>query len=115
MLHIKSVEPATLELLKSLQQKKYFEGFYLVGGTALALYYGYRHSEDIDLFSNDYFDAGQLLEQIRQDFSYQLYNTVQNTLKGSISGVNVDVIAIVTPTSKAQILLRAYRCCRNKI
>lgn len=93
MLHIKSVEPSTLELLKSLQQQKYFEGFYLVGGTALALYYGHRHSVDIDLFSNNNFDAGQLLEQIQQDFSYQLYNTAQNTLRGSISGVNVDVIA----------------------
>jgi len=32
----KAVEPATLELIKSLQDKKYLEGFYLVGVTALA-------------------------------------------------------------------------------
>ncbi|HET6528409.1 MAG TPA: nucleotidyl transferase AbiEii/AbiGii toxin family protein [Balneolaceae bacterium] len=34
-----------------------------------------------------------MLEQIHNDFSYQLFNTAQNTLKGSISDVNVDIIA----------------------
>ena len=42
MLHKETVDQATLELLISLQQKAYLEGFYLVGGTALALYMGHR-------------------------------------------------------------------------
>ena len=93
MLYTETIEPSTLELLKSLQQKEYFQNFYLVGGSALALYYGHRRSDDIDLFSKDNFDAKQLLEQIHQDFSYQLSNTAKSTLKGTISGVKVDVIA----------------------
>jgi hypothetical protein len=64
-----------------------------VGGSALALYYGHRRSDDIDLFSKDNFDAKQLLEQIHQDFSYQLSYTAKSLLKGTISGVKVDVIA----------------------
>jgi hypothetical protein len=60
-----------------------------MGGSALALYYGHRRSDDIDLFSKDNFDAQQLLEQIHQDFSYQLSNTAESTLKGTISGVKV--------------------------
>jgi hypothetical protein len=46
------VEPATLELLKSLQSRDYLRGFNLVGGTALAFYMGHRKSidiEDVDL------------------------------------------------------------------
>lgn len=93
MLHTKAVANAVLELLKRLQRKPYLETFYLVGGTALALYYGHRRSIDIDLFSNHAFDTQQLLEQINHDFSYQLFSTDKYTLKGRISDINVDVIA----------------------
>jgi len=93
MLFTKAVEPATLELLKSLQSRDYLNGFNLVGGTALALYLGHRTSVDIDLFSNFSFDAVQLMELIQKDYPLQLYYTAQNTLKGSIENVNVDIIA----------------------
>jgi hypothetical protein len=93
MLHTQSVEPSTLELLRSLQGRDYLKGFNLVGGTALALYLGHRTSIDIDLFSNFSFDTVQLIELIQQDYSLQLYSTAPNTLKGSIKNVNVDIIA----------------------
>jgi hypothetical protein len=93
MLHTKTIEPSTLGLLRSLQSKDYLKGFNLVGGTALALYLGHRTSIDIDLFSNFNFDASQLIEFIQQDFPLQLYLTAQNTIKGSIRNVNVDIIA----------------------
>lgn len=92
MLQTQAVEPATLELLKSLQKKEYLSEFYLVGGTALALYYGHRYSIDIDLFSNKAFEAQKLLEQLQQDYSYQLNTTAENTLKGSITDINVYII-----------------------
>jgi hypothetical protein len=65
----------------------------MVGGTALALYLGHRKSIDIDLFSNFNFDAADLLEKIHQDFSYQLFITSTNTLKGCIGNINVDILA----------------------
>lgn len=88
-----AVDTSTLELIKSLQQKEYLNDFYLVGGTALAIYFNHRVSIDIDLFSNFNFDAKLLLENIQQDYSYQLLNTADNTLKGLIEDVNVDIIA----------------------
>jgi hypothetical protein len=88
-----TVEIPTLELIKSLQSKPYLKGFFLVGGTALALHLGHRKSADIDLFSNFDFDASRLLEQIHQDFSYQLFLTASNTLKGCIGNINVDILA----------------------
>jgi hypothetical protein len=48
MLHTQTIEPAALELLKSLQSKDYLKGFNLVEGTALALYMGHRTSIDIE-------------------------------------------------------------------
>jgi len=50
MLQTQTIDPATLELIKSLQSRDYLKGFNLVGGTALALYLGHRRSIDIDLF-----------------------------------------------------------------
>jgi len=93
MLHTKTVEPSTLGLLKSLQNREYLKGFNLVGGTALSLYLGHRKSIDIDLFSNFSFDSGQLIELIQQDYPLQLYFTSPNTIKGSIDKVNIDILA----------------------
>jgi hypothetical protein len=93
MLHFESVETSTLELIKSLQDKEYLKGFYLVGGTALALYTGHRKSVDIDLFSNFSFDTARLLENIHQDYAYQLTFTSANTLKGNIGDIKADFLA----------------------
>jgi hypothetical protein len=88
-----AVETTTLDLINNLQGKHYLQGFYLVGGTSLALHLGHRKSIDIDLFSNFEFDASGLLENIHQDFSYKLFFTASNTLKGSIENINVDILA----------------------
>lgn len=93
MLPTNAVDAPILEIITSLQNKPYLKGFYLVGDTALALYVDHRKSVDIDLFSNFGFDASGLLEQIHQDFSYQLFYSASNTLKGCIGDINVDILA----------------------
>ncbi len=50
MLHTETVKPNTYSLLKELMQLEALKSFQLVGGTALALYFGHRISDDIDLF-----------------------------------------------------------------
>jgi hypothetical protein len=93
MFPTKAVEPPTLELIRTLQGKPYLQEFYLVGETALALHLGHWKSPDIDWFSNFDFDASALLEQIHQNYSYQLFSSASNTLKGSIENINVDILA----------------------
>lgn len=93
MLHKETVDPSTLELLIQLQQKDYLKGFCLVGGTALALKMGHRKSVDLDLFSNFSFDAVQLLENLSVDFPFTLFFSANNTLKGSINQVQIDILA----------------------
>ncbi len=93
MLYKETVDQATLDLLIQLQQKQYLEGFYLVGGTALALKMGHRKSVDLDLFSSFSFDTVQLLENLSADFSFRLFFSANNTLKGSINEVQVDILA----------------------
>lgn len=93
MLHKETVDQSTLELLNQLQQKEYLKGFYLVGGTALALKMGHRKSIDLGLFSNFSFDAVQLLENLSADFSFTLFFSANNTLKGSIGQIQVDILS----------------------
>lgn len=56
MLHLETIEPKALELLRRLQALAIFEDCRLVGGTALALQLGHRKSVDLDIFGT--IDAG---------------------------------------------------------
>ena len=49
MQHASSIPPETLRVLERLTARDDLDGFTLIGGTALALRYGHRRSEDIDL------------------------------------------------------------------
>ncbi len=52
MLHLETIESATLDLLKRLQSLSILAETRLVGGTALALQLGHRVSVDLDIFGN---------------------------------------------------------------
>jgi hypothetical protein len=104
MLYSEAVDNSTLGLLSSLQSKDYLKGFYLAGGTALALYLGHRKSVDIDLFSNFGFDVARMLENINQDFPFQLFYSSPNTLKGAIGNIKTDIIAHRYPYFKEPVI-----------
>jgi predicted nucleotidyltransferase component of viral defense system len=75
MLHTETVEPRTLSLLKKLMELPSLRQFSLVGGTALALRYGHRSSEDLDLFFHEKFDHSiiekELIDEFGPGFDYE--------------------------------------------
>jgi hypothetical protein len=93
MLQKKAIETGTLDLITNLQKRDYLKDFYLVGGTALALIYGYRKSIDVDLFCNIDFDTSHVIDQLNSDFNFTLLYNEKNTIRGSINTVSVDLIA----------------------
>ncbi len=93
MLHTTAIDSSTLGLLKSLQSKPYLKGFYLAGGTALALFNGHRRSIDLDLFSDFAFDTSRMMEDISQDYKFDLMFSAPNTIKGTIDSVNIDILS----------------------
>lgn len=105
MLHKETADQSTLELLIQIQQKEYLKGFYLVGGTALALKIGHRKSVDIDLFSNFSFDTAQMLENLSADFPFHLFFSANNTIKGSINNVQIDILAHRYPLVAEPVIL----------
>ena len=93
MVYKETVNDSTLELLAEIQKKNYLKGFYLVGGTSLALKLGHRKSVDIDLFATFNFDSGEMLENLSADFPFKLFFSANNTIKGSVYDIQVDILA----------------------
>jgi hypothetical protein len=94
MLQYRTVEPRTLDLLKDLMTLPELKDFYLVGGTALALYYGHRLSIDLDLFSNTDFSNETLIVTLEKKYQGFTYNNAHNPIGifGFIDDVKVDFV-----------------------
>lgn len=92
MLHTRCVDPTTLELLKRLTNLPFLQDFYLVGGTALALYFGHRKSIDLDLFTNNDIDWDALNDEILTLGSWQSFHRRKRIYQGYLEGVKVDFV-----------------------
>lgn len=94
MLQYDTVEPNTLAILKKLMAIEELSDFFLVGGTALALYYGHRKSIDIDLFVTGTFENESLARLLESHFPGFVYRNLNNPigLFGAIDGVKVDLV-----------------------
>lgn len=97
MLQTQTVEPATLELLRKLQQEPLLATFNLVGGTALALRIGHRKSVDLDLFTREEFDLEEVKSMLIEKYDLKVSYERQQTLKGFIGGVMIDCIRFNYP------------------
>jgi len=68
------------------------EIFYLTGGTALALSYGHRKSDDLDFFSRDRFSAAALQTAVEQPFRLRSRVQSEGTLHCELNKVNVSFL-----------------------
>jgi hypothetical protein len=87
------IAPKTFSLIQELQSMSDLEGFYLVGGTALALQMGHRNSVDIDLFCRENFDDTKIMEFL--NLRFQSVSEVfrrPNTIICLINNVKTDFI-----------------------
>jgi len=98
MLQTRTVEPGTLGLLKRLMSMPQLQHFYLVGGTALALQLGHRESVDLDLFTTELFDKGNLLDTLNETFGeVRIDSEGASMLITSINGIKVDFVKMIYP------------------
>jgi hypothetical protein len=93
MLHTKTVNAATLDLIRRLMADAELKKFYLVGGTALALKTGHRISIDIDLFTDIDFDSVALANYLAVNYEMEIQHTEKNTIISFIENVKADLIA----------------------
>lgn len=92
MLSFQTVEPDTLELLKTLMMEPSFQGMRLVGGTSLALQYGHRQSVDIDMFGTFCSDADEMTECLKSIGQTQAIKVSERIRIYTINGIKVDFV-----------------------
>lgn len=92
--------PETFNLLRQIQQDAFFDGFFLVGGTALALQIDHRLSIDLDFFSIQPFDNQQVEAHFSEQYGFQTDYVATNTLKGFVQNVKVDFLTHAYPLVK---------------
>lgn len=92
MLHLSTIEPSTLELLRKLQQLPELRETRLVGGTALALQLGHRKSIDLDFFGTITCSAQDLVDAIKKVASVTVLKDSPHIHIFLIDGIKVDIV-----------------------
>jgi hypothetical protein len=80
--------------LKELQKSKIFSDYFLVGGTALTLQLGHRISDDIDLFTRNDINKGEILQFFNENYKgkYQIINIQNIILQILVNNIKVDLV-----------------------
>ena len=95
MLYTGTIDAATMALLRELMKLPTVKPFSLVGGTALALQFGHRISDDIDLFIEKDFDKQKVLAGLKRKFGKRLFYEEPGNPLGIfcyIDGIKVDLV-----------------------
>lgn len=92
MLYTQSVNTRLLEILSELMNNSYFDNFFLVGGTSIALQIGHRLSVDIDLFGSQELDEIEISNFLLSLGKVQILKKSKNILIYSVDGIKVDFV-----------------------
>lgn len=93
MLSYQTVNPDTLELLRTLMSQPEMRGMRLVGGTSLALQYGHRQSIDLDFFGKLQVSQNEILDMIsRLSSDFKVLNQTRLILQLVVNRIKVDII-----------------------
>lgn len=109
MLRKETVSAETLDLIQRLMAEEELQGFKLVGGTALALMLGHRLSIDIDLFSDQPFNAKAVADSLSSRYQINNLETDLNTFTCFIEDVKVDCMAHRYPWIGSEVSLEGVR------
>jgi hypothetical protein len=88
--HESILTPVQVSVLRALGPLAKSEGFYLAGGTAIALRFGHRRSIDFDWFAPTFENTDALIAQIaKHGLALTVAQVEAGTIIGSIDGVKV--------------------------
>ncbi len=104
MLHYETVEPATLGLLRQLQDIPFLSNTRLVGGTSLALQIGHRQSIDIDLFGELECEQYELVDALSDLGKLIVLKESKNIHVYQLNGVKLDIVNYKYPWIKPMIV-----------
>jgi len=108
-----------LEVLRSTQDRALFDlgptmermGFYLAGGTAVALHLGHRRSVDLDWFSGESLgDIMKLARALTEGVGFKAGRVAPGTLHGARSGVRLSFLEYFYPNLRKPSFLAEFGC-----
>jgi hypothetical protein len=91
-MHPEVVGPAARALAEALPGELFKQGFYLGGGTGIALQLGHRRSEDFDFFCTESFDVPGLARMLEQLPGYAEVAMGRDTLHCRVGDVKLSFI-----------------------
>jgi hypothetical protein len=84
------LEPKTKHIFEKIRKTEILEGFYLAGGTGLALQFGHRKSIDLDFFNPNVFSTNNLKNILKDLGELEIINEEKdNTLNCVLEGVKL--------------------------
>ena len=86
------MHPKLLVVLDKLMQAEILDNFYLVGGTALALWIGHRKSVDLDFLIHQDFDSQFIAFTLEKELNAKSIETGKNLVRCFVSGVKIEFI-----------------------
>ncbi|HNF37179.1 MAG TPA: hypothetical protein PKI85_03185 [Chitinophagaceae bacterium] len=86
------IAPGTFKLIQELQAISKLRDFFLVGGTSRALQLGHRNSIDIDLFTQNEFEAEQIERWLKSKFNLAITRARKNLLLAVVNNIKTDFI-----------------------
>jgi hypothetical protein len=110
--HLEGLSKKQYNVLKQLGPHMQSRGYYLGGGTALAVYFGHRMSADFDWFiSTQMGDALLLAQELRNaELEFVTEQTAPGTLHGTIDQIRVTFLEFKYPLLKDPILWDEMNC-----
>src|SRR5205809_4102707 len=94
--YLEALTPACRQALKLLRDQPLLSGYYLAGGTALALQIGHRISTDLDWFSSSHLLESQERDALRfalsQTGSFEVVREQDGQIYGRLAGADVSFI-----------------------
>jgi|AntAceMinimDraft_16_1070373.scaffolds.fasta_scaffold12662_6 hypothetical protein len=94
----KIISEKTKQDLEVLKKEGLFDGFYLAGGTGLALQLKHRVSIDLDFFNQKKFDNQILLQRIKRIGKFSLEKEAENTLTGIFNNTKITFLTYDYPS-----------------
>lgn len=89
-----NLPPPTKKTLQKLSAALFIKRFYLAGGTALALYFRHRESNDLDFFSDKPFSSAAVIQNLKKLGSVAKMRISENTIIGYFDKVKISFFSL---------------------
>lgn len=96
-MHPKVLSARAWKVVKTAGQLGLLDEWTLAGGTGLALQFGHRYSEDLDLFHPEAFDSDRLLNDLSNVGAVQVQDRSASTLHAVVEGVRFSFLRCQPP------------------